>query len=48
MSVEQLKARILMRNAQFSYPLPEPRLKEMFAGRCTPIAFDYEKARLAA
>jgi hypothetical protein len=48
MSVEQLKVRILMRNAQFSYPLAEPRLKEIFAESCTPIAFDYEKAKLAA
>jgi hypothetical protein len=48
MSVEQLKARILMRNAQFSYPLPERRLKEIFAGSCKPLAFDYDKAKLAA
>jgi hypothetical protein len=48
MSVEQLKARILMRNAQFSYPLPGPRLKEIFAGTCKPLPFDYDKAKLAA
>ena len=47
-SVEQLKARILMRNAQFSYPLDEKRVKEIFAGTCAPLAFDYEKAKLAA
>jgi hypothetical protein len=47
-SVEQLKARILMRNAQFSYPLGEQRVKEIFAGTCKPLAFDYEKAKLAA
>lgn len=47
-SVEQLKHRILMRNAQFSYPLSEARVKAIFAGGCEPLAFDYEKAKLAA
>jgi hypothetical protein len=48
LSIEQLKARILMRNAQFSYPLSDARLKTALSGGCEPIAFDYEKARLAA
>lgn len=48
MSVEQLRGRIVMRNAQFSKPIGDARLKEMLAGRCKPIAFDYARARLAA
>jgi hypothetical protein len=48
LSIEQLKARIVMRNAQFSAPLSPERLKEVLAGRCEPLAFDYEKAKLAA
>lgn len=51
-SVEQLKGRIRMRNAQFGYPLSEQRVQEIFAGACEPIPFDYakanEKAKLAA
>lgn len=48
LSIEQLKARILMRDAQFSGPLGEARLRHVLSGACAPIAFDYEKARLAA
>jgi hypothetical protein len=48
MSIEQLKARILMRNSQFSYPLSERRVAEIFAGACKPIAFDYAKARMSS
>jgi len=44
MSVEQLKSRILMRNAQFAYPLSGKCLDDALAGRCTPLAFDYERA----
>jgi hypothetical protein len=44
MSLEQLRGRILMRNAQFSYPLAGERLAEALAGRCAPLAFDYERA----
>jgi hypothetical protein len=47
-SVAQLRLRIRMRNAQFGYPLAEARIQEIFAGACAPLAFDYEKARLAA
>lgn len=47
-SVAQLKLRIRMRNAQFGHPLAEARVQEICAGACAPIAFDYEKARLAA
>jgi hypothetical protein len=46
--VEQLKQRIRMRNEQFSYPLSEARVQEIYQGRIAPIAFDYERARLAA
>ena len=47
MSVEQLKGRILMRNAQFSFPLSGPRLADALAGRCAPLTFDYQKASQA-
>src|SRR5204862_520193 len=47
MSVEQLKARIHMRNAQFSYPLAGRALDEALAGRLKPLAFDWRKARAA-
>lgn len=47
-SVEQLKHRILMRNAQFSFPVAEARMKDLLGGRCRPIAFDYERAAIAA
>ena len=43
-SVEQLQHRILMRNAQFGHPVSEARIKELLAGRCQPVAFDYERA----
>ena len=46
-SIAQLKARILMRNSQFSYPLSEERIAEIFAGKCEPIPFDYAKAQLS-
>jgi len=46
MSVEQLKARIHMRNAQFSYPLSGKPLEDALAGRLKPLAFDFRKARL--
>jgi hypothetical protein len=47
MAVEQLKARILMRNAQFSRPLSGKALDDALAGRCKPLAFDWSKARAA-
>jgi hypothetical protein len=46
--VEQLRQRIRMRNAQFSYPLPEDRIQAIFRGDIEPLAFDYERAALAA
>jgi hypothetical protein len=47
MSVEQLKARIHMRNAQFGYPLQGKRLADALHGRLPSVAFDYAKAGLA-
>jgi hypothetical protein len=46
MSVDELRHRILMRNAQFGRPVPEARLKELLEGRAAPIAFDYARARI--
>jgi len=49
LATEQMRARILMRSAQFEAPLPEGRLAELCAGACPPLPFDYERAeRLAA
>lgn len=42
--VEQLKARIRMRNSEFSYPLSEERVQEIYDGKIDPEPFDYEKA----
>lgn len=41
---EILRLRLHMRNAQFSHPVAELRLKEIFAGKIKPIEFDYAKA----
>lgn len=48
LSKMQLQGRILMRNAQFGHPVGQARLDEMRAGKCKPLPFDYEKAKLAA
>ena len=45
-TVEQMRARIRMRNAQFGTPLSDARVEEIFAGRSEAIAFDYERAGL--
>ncbi len=42
-----LKRRILMRNAEFSYPLDEDRVHAIFDGDIDPIAFDYQRAEEA-
>jgi hypothetical protein len=47
-TVEQLRSRILMRNDQFGKPLSDARIREIYAGKITPIDFDYEQAKLAA
>jgi hypothetical protein len=44
--VEQLRQRIRMRNAQFSYPLSEERVQAIYRGDIEPLAFDYERAAL--
>ena len=48
MAVEQQRGRIVMRNAQFSYPLSSAQVTEAQAGRCAPLTFDYDRAKLAA
>ena len=48
LSLEQLKARLRMRNAQFGNVVPEARMQELLAGKAKPIQFDYQKAGLAA
>jgi len=45
MSVEQMRARIHMRNAQFGCPLAGKTLEDALAGRLPPLAFDYQKAQ---
>ncbi len=42
-----LKARLRMRNGQFSCPLPADRLAAIEAGEIAPVAFDYAKAEAA-
>jgi hypothetical protein len=42
--VEQLKQRIRMRNAQFSYPLPEERVQAIYRGDIEPLEFDWARA----
>jgi hypothetical protein len=44
LTVEQLHLRLYMRNAQFSHPLPDSRIREIIAGKIEPVRFDEEKA----
>ena len=46
MALEQMRARIHMRNAQFGFPLSGAALERALAGRCKPLIFDYAKAGL--
>jgi hypothetical protein len=39
-----LRLRLHMRNAQFSHPVSDERMKEILAGKIEPIAFDYARA----
>ena len=39
-----LKARVAMRNGQFSNPLSPERMAEIHAGKIDPVEFDYDKA----
>jgi len=44
---DQLRARIRMRNAEFSFPLSEARIREIHAGEIEPEPFDYARAETA-
>lgn len=46
-SLEQLRCRLTMRNAQFSHPVSEVRMQQLIANGATPLAFDYDHAKLA-
>jgi hypothetical protein len=39
-----LRLRLFMRNAQFSHPVSDARMKELVAGKAKPVEFDYAKA----
>jgi hypothetical protein len=41
----QMKARIVMRNAQFSHPVGEARMKALLHGDAQPVNFDFATAR---
>ena len=45
--VEQLRLRVHMRNAEFSYPLGEERVAAIFANEIEPEKFDYARAEAA-
>ena len=44
---EQLRLRIHMRNAEFSFPLSEDRVQAIFTGDIEPEPFDYARAEQA-
>ena len=44
LTVEQLRLRLAMRNAQFSHPVSDARVTEILAGKIEPIKFDYARA----
>lgn len=46
LTVEQMRCRIPMRNAQFSYPLSEDRVAALCRGGGEPLPFDYARAGL--
>ena len=43
-TVEQMKLRILMRNAQFSFPVDDTRIDELLHGQGDPVKFDLDGA----
>ena len=47
LTVEQMRYRIKMRNAQFGYPVDAKTESALCAGDCEPIPFDFERAALA-
>jgi hypothetical protein len=46
LTVEQMRLRIRMRNAQFGLPVSPKRLSEIDSGKIEPMPFDYRKAGL--
>jgi hypothetical protein len=48
LAVEQMRARLHMRNAQFGNALPSAEIERLKQGRSKPVAFNYAKAGLAA
>jgi hypothetical protein len=44
-TVEQMKQRILMRNAQFSVPVDDARIEELLQGQGEPVKFDFDGAQ---
>jgi hypothetical protein len=48
LAIEQLRHRIRMRNAQFSFPLAEERVQAIYRGDIRPLEFDWQRAGLAA
>jgi hypothetical protein len=44
LTLEQLRLRIYMRNAEFSHPVSDQRIKEILDGKVEPIEFDYARA----
>lgn len=42
--IAQLRQRIMMRNAEFSFPLSDERVRAIYDGDIEPESFDYEKA----
>jgi hypothetical protein len=40
--IEQLRRRVVMRNGQFSNPLPQSRIEEIYAGKIEPIRVDLD------
>ena len=45
--LEQLRLRIPMRNAEFSFPLSGERVEAIYAGDIEPEKFDYGRAESA-
>ncbi len=48
LSVEQMRARLDMRNGQFGFPVAASEIERLKAGKSPPIEFDWAKAGLAA
>lgn len=48
LALAQLRLRPPMRNEQFGFPVSDERMTAMLSGDIEPVAFDYDRARLAA